>query len=174
MGDRANVDFRDSKSTYFVQMFSTKRAKSVQRQVQLLQANPPQMFFMPPNTKLDFKHLIAKGNLKEALRASGASDHNKINIELFTRPEKSHMRIRLENLNDLFDEASLKYESVNIKVLAHNIYGMVNDGTDYTYIQVKELGLSANQTIDQLKKNKILWETAKLKTVSKEDDIAGT
>ena len=78
---------------------------------------------------------------------SGASRDNKINVELFTLPVKGQMRIRLENLNDLFDNPFLKYETINLKVLAHYIYSMTNDKMDYTYIQVKELGLSGNQTI---------------------------
>lgn len=47
--------------------------------------------------------------------------------EKFKTDRFTKLRIRLENLADLFDDISLKFESINLKVLAHYIYSMNND-----------------------------------------------
>ena len=57
----------------------------------------------------------------------------------------------------MFDNKTLKYETINIKVLAHYIYSMSNEKKNFTYTQVKELALSGNQTVEELERTKIKW-----------------
>lgn len=68
--------------------------------------------------------------------------------------------MRVENIGDTFDsEGVILEQEVQLLNLANRLFTLVN-GLDYSFsAEVKELSLTANQSIEEMTANKIQWAT---------------
>ena len=66
--------------------------------------------------------------------------------------------MRIENIGDTFD-TKLAFKSVDLKRLTHQLFVLVNGDRIPFSVETEELSLSANQSLEEMKVNRLTWST---------------
>merc|ERR1719183_383450 len=142
-------------ATYFVQIFSEKTSKSVQRLVQKKQESPAEYFYTFALMKIASEPV--KNTLTDDLKKAGVSD--KVNLKMFPQ-WKNKIVIRLENLADPYD-ADFKTVTVDVNAVATALWNSANleHPAKFASINIDELSLTGNMKISEMRKRKIQWKT---------------
>jgi hypothetical protein len=75
---------------------------------------------------------------------------------------KNSILLRIENLEDLFDGGEVTYRSIDVLSFCDDLFRAANDawlGKKYWLVKITEMSLTANQTLENMQKKKIQWQT---------------
>lgn len=131
---------------YFVQIFDTTKASSLQRKTQLVVDEPIQYFFTTTFAESDEAKCIscvAQNALHEGMKTQTDAFTGDLKVHLF--PEaKNQILVRLENLADLFDGTPESTPYFNLEAYASKLYALSNGGAKPTGVTLTERTLGNN------------------------------
>jgi len=145
---------------YFVQIFDTTKASSLQRRTQLVVDEPIQYFFTTSFTESDAQCIscVANNALHESMKTQTNGFAGDLKIHLF--PEaKNQILVRLDNLADLFDGTPQETPYFNLEAYVGKLYALSNGGAKPTSVTLTERTLGNNQDFSEWQKLKYQWKS---------------
>jgi hypothetical protein len=126
--------------------------------------NPLQLFFL---NNPSFKEDSGASSLHITSPENEDLTSGSINMELFLL-DKNKIRIRLENLDDLFD-SELDYKKLDMIQLCADLYHSVNPYSimKASDMQIIEMSLTGNQSLGEMRSKRIIWPTVEVEELSK-------